>query len=306
MSKQTCRAVLMIEPSCFGFNEESFATNSFQHRSEEDLEDIQDRAQIEFLAFVDALNEHGVDVHHYTDLPDSTTPDSIFPNNWFSTHGEGKLCLYPMAVPNRRAERRADIIEDLLEEGLTLKDFTAWESTEQYLEGTGSMVFDHDARLIYAALSPRTHLDVLNAVAKELDYTAVPFQAYGAGGELIYHTNVLLCVGENFIAVGMDTVDEADRASLLETMNATGKTIIFLSNEQVYQHFAGNMLQVRSILDERILVMSSKAFESLNAEQKAVLGANNEHLLPISIPTIEHIGGGSVRCMMAELFFGEE
>lgn len=303
MSKQTCRAVLMIEPSCFGFNEESFATNSFQHRSEEDQEDIQDQAQIEFLRFVDALNEHGVDVHHYIDEPDSKTPDSIFPNNWFSTHREGQLCIYPMAVPNRRAERRADLIEDLLDEGLVLKDFTSHEAGEHYLEGTGSMVFDHDARLIYAALSPRTNLEVLNEVAKELNYTAVPFRAYGAGGELIYHTNVLLCVGENFIVVGMDTVDEADRAGLMETMKASGKTIILLSNEQVYQHFAGNMLQVRSILDERILVLSSKAMASLNPEQRSILEANNEHLLPISIPTIEHIGGGSVRCMMAELFF---
>lgn len=296
----------MVEPGCFGFNEESFVTNSFQHRSEEDLDDIQDKAQFEFLAFVDALNDRGVDVHHYTDLPDSTTPDSIFPNNWFSTHREGKLCLYPMAVPNRRGERRPDIIEDLLDTGFELKDFTSWELTEHYLEGTGSMVFDHDARLIYAALSPRTHLEVLNAVAKELDYTAIPFRAYGAGGEPIYHTNVLLCVGENFIVVGIDTVDENDRASLVATMQASGKTLVMLSNEQVYEHFAGNMLQVRSILDERILVLSSKAYASLSAEQKTVLEANNEHLLPISIPTIEHIGGGSVRCMMAELFFPDK
>lgn len=303
MSKQTCRAVLMIEPTCFGFNEESFATNSFQHRSEEDQEDIQDQAQMEFLAFVDALNEHGVDVHHYTDEPNSKTPDSIFPNNWISTHQEGQLCIYPMAVPNRRAERRADIIENLLDEGFALKDFTFHELDGQYLEGTGSMVFDHDARLIYAALSPRTNLDVLNKVAKELNYTAVPFRAFGAAGELIYHTNVMLCIGENFIAVGIDTVDEADRTGLMETLKASGKSLVLLSNEQVYQHFAGNMLQVRSILDERILVLSSKAMESLNADQLAILQSNNEHLLPISIPTIEHIGGGSVRCMMAELFF---
>jgi hypothetical protein len=306
MSRQTTHSVLMIQPTRFAFNEQASQTNSFQHRGEEESEALQEKAELEFILFVDQLNEHGIDVYHYRDLPNSTTPDSIFPNNWFSTHREGFLCLYPMAVPNRRAERRADIIEDLMEMGYTLKDFTPYESDEQFLEGTGSLIFDHDNKVVYAAISPRTRKDLFEKVAAELGYRPVSFTAYGKDGEAIYHTNVVMCIAQEFIAIGLDTIDPADRERVEAELEKSGKAIIPLSNTQIYEHFAGNMLQVQNRLGESILVLSLKAYDSLNERQRDLFAERTDAFLPIAIPTIEYIGGGSVRCMMAELFFPEK
>lgn len=306
MSRQTAHSVLMIQPTRFAFNEQASETNSFQHRSNEDAEALQEKAELEFILFVDQLNDHGIDVYHYLDLANSTTPDSIFPNNWFSTHREGWLCLYPIAVPNRRAERRPDIIEDLLDMGYELKDFSANEDQGHFLEGTGSLIFDHDNKVVYAALSPRTEKELFEKVANDLGYRPVSFRAFGKDGEAIYHTNVMMCIGRDFITVGLDTIDPADRSRVEEELEKSGKAIIPLSNTQVYEHFAGNMLQVQNRLGESILVLSLKAYDSLSERQHDLLSERTDAFLPISIPTIEHIGGGSVRCMMAELFFPEK
>ena len=306
MSQQTAHSVLMIQPTRFAFNEQAFQTNSFQHRSKENAQALQEKAELEFILFVDQLNDHGIDVYHYLDLANSTTPDSIFPNNWFSTHCEGWLCLYPMAVPNRRGERRSDIIEDLIEMGYDLKDFSENESAGHFLEGTGSLIFDHDNKVVYAALSPRTEKELFEKVAQELGYRPISFKAYGKDGEAIYHTNVMMCIGQEFITIGLDTIDPQDRSRVEEELEKSGKAIIPLSNTQVYEHFAGTMLQVQNRLGERILVLSLKAYDSLNEQQHDLLSERTDAFLPISIPTIEYIGGGSVRCMMAEIFLPEK
>lgn len=306
MSLQTTHSVLMIQPTRFAFNEQASKTNSFQHRGEEDAEALQEKAELEFILFVDQLNDHGIDVYHYLDLPNSTTPDSIFPNNWFSTHSEGWLCLYPMAVPNRREERRADIIEDLIDMGYELKDFSDNEAQGHFLEGTGSLIFDHDNKVVYAALSPRTEKELFEKVAAELGYRPVSFKAYGKDGEEIYHTNVMMCIGRDFIAVGLDTIEPNDRERIESELERSGKAIIPLSNNQIYEHFAGNMLQLQNRVGESILVLSIKAYDSLSERQHDLFSQYTDAFLPISIPTIEYIGGGSVRCMMAELFIPEK
>ncbi len=293
----------MIAPTKFGFNEEAFKTNSFQNRPDPAFTSVNQTALEEFDRFVESLKELKVDVRRISDFGNSTTPDSIFPNNWFSTHSSGALCLYPMAVENRRAERRTDIIDDLKKEfGYQIIDFTHLENQNIYLEGTGSLLLDHDNKVAYGAISPRTHQVALEKFAKTLNFEPVAFEAYGKTGELIYHTNVMMCIGDKYIIVGMDTVKESDRKMLQQHLDNSGKQIIYLTNEQVYQHFGGNMLQIRNTDNETILVMSSQARKSLNADQLNQLESLNDHILAPEIPTIESVGGGSVRCMIAEIF----
>ncbi len=305
MSLQTAHTVLMVEPTRFGFNEEASATNSFQNRPDENAATIQEKALEEFREFVEKLGEKKINVIVYRDLEDSQTPDSIFPNNWFSTHRSGHLHLYPMAVSNRRKERRPDIIASLIAEGFELRDYTPYEASSAFLEGTGSMIFDHDNHLIYAALSPRTNEDILEEVAMDLGYAPITFHSMGRNGELIYHTNVMMCVGQQFVAIGLDTIQHSDRRKVVDTIRSSGKEIIELSNDQVYNHFAGNMLQLQNMENERILVLSETAYQSLTEDQLEAFGRHNDAILPVSIPTIEHIGGGSARCMLAEIFFPE-
>jgi hypothetical protein len=306
MKKQTSHKLIMIKPTHFGFNEEAFLTNSFQQRpTQEDQGEIQSLALSEFNCFVDALKGLNVDVDVYTDLSNSTSPDSIFPNNWFSTHQSGELILYPMAVKNRRKERREDIVTDLIEQyNYSLVDLTHHEQDVEpiYLEGTGSMLIDHIGETIYGAISPRTSEKLLNVVGQKLGYSVVEFTSYGKSGEQIYHTNVMLCIGKTFACIGADTIHETDRNTVLESLKNNGKQILELSNDQVYNHFGGNILQIENASGESILVLSNSAFESLKEEQLTFLKNHNDHILPISIPTIERIGGGSVRCMLAEVF----
>ncbi|MFT5777279.1 MAG: hypothetical protein ACI837_000210 [Crocinitomicaceae bacterium] len=304
--KQTTNTVLMIAPTRFGFNEEAFLTNSFQNRPEEsEHEVIQQEARMEFDRFVDQLQELDVHVLVFEDHPFSKTPDSIFPNNWISLHQTGELITYPMAVSSRRGERREDIVDYLIEEyGYAPHNLSASENMNPpaYLEGTGSMIFDHQNKLIYAAISPRTSWQVLKKVEKTIGYTTIPFQSFGKAGELIYHTNVMMCVGDSYVIIGPDTLDPLDRDEVLDLIQESGKTRIDLTNDQVYHHFAGNMLQVENKKGETILVLSESAEKSLTGEQKKQLGSLNDHLLIASIPTIERIGGGSVRCMLTEVF----
>jgi len=307
MNKQTTNTLLMVEPTRFGFNEEAFETNSFQNRPDiTEHKEIQESALTEFNAFVEQLKNYGVNVLLFRDRVDSTTPDSIFPNNWFSTHASGDLITYPMAVSNRRKERRTDIMEKLIKRnGYFCTDFSHHEWSSVYLEGTGSMIFDHARSCVYAALSPRTHETILNEVAEKLNYEPIVFKAYGKTGELIYHTNVMMCIGRSFIAIGLDTIDKEDLPHVNEALRNSRKDIIPLSNDQVYNHFAGNMLQVENQKGESILVLSETAHASLSEDQLSRFRMHNKYILPVSIPTIERIGGGSARCMLAEVFLPE-
>jgi hypothetical protein len=295
----------MIRPTAFGFNLEAFETNSFQNEPEENTEAIQNKALIEFNSFAESLSKVGVNVTVIDDLEDSKTPDSIFPNNWFTTHRDRRMFLYPMAVPNRRAERREDIIAGLKNtHGYEIEDLSFYENdiSPKFLEGTGSLIFDHDNKVVYAAISPRTSEELVTEVAENLGYRAVTFNAYGKESELIYHTNVMMSGGSNFIAVGLETVDSKDRENVLNHIKSSGKKIIELSNDQVYNTFVGNIIQLKNTANESVLVISKLAYGNLTKEQQAALHKLNDHIVQGDIPTIESIGGGSVRCMIAELF----
>ncbi|MFK7783790.1 MAG: citrulline utilization hydrolase CtlX [Crocinitomicaceae bacterium] len=298
--------LLMIEPIQFGFNQEASETNSFQHKPSSDEEEtLQTLALEEFRSFVEQLRALDVNVQVFQDTIDSFTPDSIFPNNWISTHQSGELFTYPMAVPNRRDERRTDIIESLIEKfDFKHTDLSSWENKNppRFLEGTGGMIFDRVHQLCYAAISPRAHLSALKEFCAMINYELIPFEAYGNDGKAIYHTNVMLSVGETFVCVGMNTIAEQDRNRVLSTFDATGKELIDFTNEQIYSNFAGNMLQVKNTKEERIMVLSNSIFHALTPQQKLRLEHHNDHLLPVDIKTIEKIGGGSVRCMLAEVF----
>lgn len=301
---QNTSEILMISPTCFGFNEEAFKTNSFQNRPLKNEESINELAKKEFDCFVEALQKLGVKVRVSSDFPNSGTPDSIFPNNWFSTHTDGQLVLYPMAVKNRRKERRSDVIDELISEYSYEKiDLTHFEAGEQaYLEGTGSLVLDREKKVAFAAISPRTDEKVLDEFCELMDYQKVSFKAKGKDQEEIYHTNVMMCIADRYVILGLDTVDEEERAFVRGQVNDLGKEIIELTNHQVYEEFAGNMLQLKNEKEESILVMSAKAHAGLSAEQLDRLTVLNDHILAVKIPTIERIGGGSVRCMLAEIF----
>ena len=303
---QLTDTLLMVEPVQFGFNEEAFKTNSFQHKPAiEESHSIQDEALREFKRFVVQLEKIGINVIVFRDTLDSFTPDSIFPNNWISMHENGDLFTYPMAVSNRRNERKKEIIESLTEKyGLIHSDLSSWENQlpPRYLEGTGSMIFDRSNRICYAALSPRTNLDALNAFCSILDYKLIPFHAFGKNGEAIYHTNVMLSIGESFVCLGKETIAAADLQRILDSFESTGKEVIEFTNDQIYSDFAGNMLQVKNSKGESILVLSGRIYRNLTPFQLEQLERNTDYLLPIEIPTIEKIGGGSVRCMLAEVF----
>lgn len=304
--QQITDTVLMIEPIQFGFNEEASKTNSFQQNLVDDLSfSIQSRALSEFKLFVEKLKRIGVDVIVHKDTLTDYTPDSIFPNNWFSTHESGDLFLYPMVVSNRRKERKETIISSLESDfGFERVDLSSWEneSPPRYLEGTGSMIFDRSNRICYAARSPRTNELALIEFSKRANFDLVVFDAVGKDGEAIYHTNVMLCIGETFVCVGMDTISEADRKRVCESFLSSEKEIIEFSNEQIFDHFAGNMLQLRNKNGETILVLSERIYRHLSVNQRERLAFHNNHLLPIDIQVIEAIGGGGVRCMLAEIF----
>ena len=299
--------VLMVKPVQFGFNEEAADTNKFQQKvATLSQGEIQEKALQEFNLFVKNLKELKVNVLVYNDSKDPFTPDSVFPNNWISTHSNGMIFTYPMLAKNRQLERRKDIVLDLFSRFgfsylIELEDYEG-ANPPKYLEGTGSMVLDHQKKIIYAAISPRTDENVLAEFAKHLRYKVVSFIAYGAEKEKIYHTNVMMCVGEKYIIIGENTIAEEDRERVMETVQKANKAVIELTNKQVYEYFAGNMLQLRNNDDETVLVMSEAAYNSLTKGQLKKLNKHNDHLLGVAIPTIETVGGGSARCMLAEVY----
>jgi len=300
--------VLMIRPVRFDLNEETLESNAFQDRTRSDTPAvINAKALAEFDIFVEKLRKLGVEVIVFRDTPEPYTPDSIFPNNWVSFHPDGKVVTYPMQAVNRRKERRLDIIAALQSKHkLYVEQVLAFETEQepknQFLEGTGSLVIDRANRISYACRSPRTHDQALADWSKLMDCRCVSFRATDENDQEIYHTNVLMCLGDYFSVVCLDAIkDEAERKEVIETLEETDREVIEISHEQM-NRFAGNMLQVKNQKGERILVMSKSAYQSLNDAQVTRLREYNDYLLAAKIPTIEQYGGGSARCMIAEVF----
>ncbi|MFN0139843.1 MAG: citrulline utilization hydrolase CtlX [Pyrinomonadaceae bacterium] len=296
---QTTNNILLIRPANFGFNNETRASNVFQKELSEDAETIRQKASHEFEAFAAKLKSHGVNVRVFDDTPSPAKTDAVFPNNWISFHADGTVILYPMLSSNRRLEKRAEIIEALRNEFEITKiiDLSAYEDEDRFLEGTGSVVFDHEHKIAYAAVSPRTDKELFVSLCEKLDYEPVTFTARDRAGVEIYHTNVLMCVGERFAVVCLESItDEHERADVADRLTATSHEIVDITFEQM-NSFAGNMLAVA----DNLLVMSQSAYDSLSGAQIHTLEKYCEPL-PLAIPTIETVGGGSARCMIAEIF----
>lgn len=299
----TASTILMVRPAAFGFNEETAANNYFQNKLTGSNSNLQEKALAEFDAMVKLLRDNGITVLVVEDTPNPPKPDAVFPNNWLSTTPDGKLLVYPMYATNRRTEKREDILQ-LLADGFIIKDVQDWSEYEaegRFLEGTGSMIMDHDNKMIYAGLSERTNPAVLEKLATANGYQAIVFLATDKTGQPIYHTNVMMAMGEQFCVLCEEAIDEEwEIIAVRQLLESTHHSIIPISREQV-EHFAGNMLELKNDRGEKIVVMSETAFQSLRKEQKEMLEAF-ARLLPIAVPTIEQVSGGSVRCMMAEIF----
>ncbi len=295
--------ILMVRPAAFGFNAETAANNFFQTNPNESKEDLQQKALSEFDNMVITLRKHGVNVVVIEDTATPAKPDAIFPNNWLSTSPNGMVTVYPMFAPNRRTEKRDDIVQQLSKDFAvtTLQDWSEYEVEGRFLEGTGSMIVDHDNAMIYAAISERTNLSVLEKFAATNNYQAVVFLATDKDGQPIYHTNVMMALGEEFCVLCEEAIEEEwELIAVRQLLESTNHAVIPITREQMHS-FAGNMLEVKNDKDEHLLVMSQSAFDSLRKEQKRMMEAFAT-LVPIPVPTIENIEGGSVRCMMAEIF----
>ena len=294
--------LLMIRPARFAFNVETAVNNLFQVASTEGY-DVQLKALAEFDAFVEKLTANGIDVTVVQDTPEPHTPDSIFPNNWVSFHSNGTVCMYPMFAVNRRLERKQHVLE-VIKQKFAVKytiDFSVYENNQTYLEGTGSMVLDRDNQMAYACLSQRTNKFVLREFCKSMNYTPITFTANDEKGNPIYHTNVMMCIADAYVVICLASITEDfEREYLVKALNSSGKQIIDITFNQL-NHFAGNMLQVKNANDEKLLVMSTQAYNSLDDSQVKTLESYNT-IIHSDISTIEANGGGSARCMMAEVF----
>ena len=307
--KQTTNSILMIRPVAFRMNEQT-AVNNYYQKVLDGLSPstVNTKAQEEFDTFVNKLKIVGVDVTVVQDTLTPDTPDSIFPNNWISFHESGDVVLYPMFAENRRLERREEILEILEDKGFLINDFiTDYTSAEEdgfYLEGTGSLLLDRENAKAYCALSPRADEELFIEFCEDFEFTPVIFEAFQTvNGErkLIYHTNVMMCLGETYAIICADSIDDKkERKMVLDSLRGDEKEVILITEDQV-NNFAGNMLEVKGTDDRRYLVMSTSAHQSLTKKQIAQL---EEHvtLLSSSLDTIEACGGGSARCMMAEIF----
>ena len=307
MKKQTTNTILMIEPVAFGFNDQTAVNNYFQQQFIDTDSDIQLQALAEFNEMVELLRKKKLNILIVKDILEPHTPDSIFPNNWISFFGDGQVVLYPMFAANRRKERRQDIIEYVSSRGSKINnidDFTFWEEKNLFLEGTGSMILDRTNNIAYAALSERTSKSVFLEFCVVFDFKPVYFSANQTvyGKRLpIYHTNVMMTVADEYAVICLETIDNLkERKVVVDSLEKSGKDIIPISEHQM-NCFAGNMLQVENADGKLFLVLSQSAYDSLTQKQKDRLFSYNE-LIIVSIPTIERVGGGSVRCMMAEVF----
>ncbi len=301
--EQLSNNILLVRPANFGFNIETAVSNAFQQILDISGSDLKNKVAEEFENFALTLQKNNIHVEVANDTSHPIKPDAIFPNNWISFHKDGTVILYPMCTANRRLERRQDILRSLSRKYEVRKvlDLSYFESEEKYLEGTGSIVFDHLNKVAYACLSPRTHKEVLLRLCEAIGYEAFYFTSVDEKGKEVYHTNVMMSIGEDFAVVCLESVkDTGERNRLEEKLKAGGHTIISIDFNQM-SHFAGNMLLLKNTDGEKLLVCSQTAFDSLTNQQKNKI-AEFAKLLPIPIPTIETIGGGSARCMIAEIF----
>jgi hypothetical protein len=299
--KQTTQHLLMIKPVAFDFNAETAVNNAFQQKGSNS--NAQQKAEAEFDGFVQKLTDAGVDVTVVRDTPVPHTPDSIFPNNWISFHWDGTLILYPMYAVNRRAERKRHVLDTVFKkfEVSNTLDFTKEETKNVFLEGTGSMVLDREHKIAYACLSPRTNQELFEEWCNQMAYTGCSFYSVDDKGGEIYHTNVMMCVADQYVVICTESIQNAEeKQKVLTTITSSGKAIVEINYSQM-NRFAGNMLQVETKNGEKILVMSSQAFHALTPAQVTQLETYNR-ILHSDLTTIETNGGGSARCMMAEVF----
>jgi hypothetical protein len=310
--KQTTNSILMIRPVAFRMNEQTAVNNYYQKVLDGLLPaTVNLKAQQEFDVFVEKLKSVGVDVTVFDDTLNPDTPDSIFPNNWISFHENGDVALYPMFADNRRRERREEILDVLEEKGFQIENIVDYTSAEEdgfFLEGTGSLLLDRVNGVAYCALSPRADEELFIEFCEDFDYAPVLFEAFQTvNGErkLIYHTNVMMCLGETFAVICADCIDDKkERKMVLDSLKKSNKEVVLITEAQV-NNFAGNMLEVRGADDKRYLIMSLAAHQSLTDKQISQLEKHAE-ILSSSLDTIEACGGGSARCMMAEIFLPKE
>jgi len=294
----------MVRPASFGFNAQTAASNAFQHTPDAAESDTQRLALQEFDGVAKALQRAGVEVLVAPDSVLPAKPDAIFPNNWVSFHADGTVTLYPMLALNRRWERRDEVLEQVVREGgfrvLRTFDLTHREAEGKFLEGTGSLVLDRPHRVAYAGVSPRTDLDVLGEFAQLLDYELVTFEARDFAQQPVYHTNVVMAIGTRFAVVcGEAITDPMNRSAVFGKLHLAGHDIVHISPSQM-RDFAGNVLELAPAAGGHVIALSTTAWGSLEPTQKRALESHAE-IVPVSIPTIERVGGGGVRCMLAEI-----
>ena len=307
MKTHCASAVVMVPPDDFGFNEETAGDNAWQARSSLSEASVRQAAQREFHELASVLEAHGIEVMRLEKDPDSAviTPDGVFPNNWFSTTSEGTIVIFTAATPSRRAERRPLDLERLLEEnGYDIRSYVyvgKIEESVRVLEGTGSMVFDHVGRRAYAGRSSRTHPEAFEEFTQLREHTeAILFETRDSSGHPIYHTNVMMSIGEGFVVVCTESIVPSDRERVLGQLSGD-RDVIEISMEQMERGFCGNILQLQNTSGEKLIAMSSTAFHAFTGEQRERLAAHGK-LLHADLSTIESVGGGSARCMLAEVF----
>ena len=304
--RQSTNSILMIRPNNFGFNEETANDNHYQNK-EFFESNSNGNAQKEFDNMVKNLKQNGISVHVFQDDDINYTPDSIFPNNWISFHENGDIGLYPMYAKNRRLERRPEVLEFLEEQGFGIEnivDYSGAESENKFLEGTGSMILDRENRIAYCSISNRSNEDLFIDFCEDFEFTPVLFNSFQSVGKdrlPIYHTNVMMCVATDYVIICLDSIDDnKQRKNVSDFINDSAKKLIEISENQL-ESFAGNMLELINDKGESVLVMSKSAEESLNKNQKNII-TNYSIIVSCDINTIEVCGGGSARCMMAEIF----
>ncbi len=303
MSKQAAKRIMMMRPKHFGFDPSTARSNSFQNQEgAEDISSIESLAKQEFEQAVIKLRSEGVDVIALDDTDHPVKPNAVFPNNWVSFHEDGRVLLYPMMTESRRSERRDEVLTQLSEEGINIKevvDLSVFEKENKFLESTGSVILDYDYKLAYACISTRTHPAVLDKFCELMDFEPVVFEAFNKTDEAIYHTNVLMCLAAKYAVICLDAIPFIQREDVISALERTNHEVIEITMDQMYA-FAGNMLEVINNKGESVLVMSKTAFNSLSENQKSRI-AKYSKLLWAHIPTIEKYGGGSIRCMMCKV-----
>jgi len=303
--RQRAHAVLMVRPAAFGWNPETAASNRFQRRDPAAPGSARQLAVTEFDALVAELLGAGVEVHALDEPPDTACPDCVFPNNWVSLHHDGTVVLYPMLAPSRRLERRMELLALLEQRGgfavTRLLDLSHHELSGRFLEGTGSVVFDHACRVAYACRSPRTNAEVLAELCDELGYEPFAFDATDGEGVAVYHTNVLLSIGRRNVIVCAESVPATQREALLESLGAGGRRVLEVSRGQM-AGFACNSLELEASDGAAVLAVSARAHDSLGPRALDALRESVQRIVSVPVPTIEQRGGGSVRCMLAEVF----